>query len=143
MQNIVPTVQEIQVEQNSEFTVVNSLEEMIKAKVANMENLKKEKKKLREMIQDGLQNDAGFKEDDDRVKNATKVRSATKEMLMKMPSMKQLVDKVKSLTAELKEDKVSLSDYLLEYKRLTQATQLELFDGSTIEIVETAKAVKR
>lgn len=143
MQNIVPTVKEIQVEQNSDFTVVNSLEEMIKAKVANMENLKKEKKKLREMIQDGLQNDAGYKEDDDRVKNATKVRSATKEMLMKMPSMKQLADKAKSLTAELKEDQVSLSDYLLEFKRLTQVTQLELFDGSTIEIVETAKAVKR
>lgn len=143
MRNIIPTVQEIQIEKGDDFTVVTSLEEMIKANVESIDRLKVEARKLREMIEDGFANDVVYKEHDNAVKAATKIRTATKAQIMKNPAIAELVNKLKTIKSEQKEKQFALSDYLLEFKRLTTATQLELFDGQVLDIVETAKVVRR
>lgn len=123
--------------------VLTSLDQMIKAHVSSIDKLKTEVKKLREMIQDGFANDAVYKEHDDAAKAAAKVRQATKAQIMKQPAVLTLVQKMKTLNSELKEKQYSLSDYLLEYQRLSGANQIETDDGQVLEIVNSAKIVRK
>lgn len=120
-----------------------SLDEMIKSNIQSIDRLKVEVRKLNETIQDGFNNDAVYKEHDDAVKAATKIRQATKAQIMKQPAVLTLVQKVKTLKAELKDKQFSLSDYLLEYQRISGANQIELEDGEVLEIVNSAKAVRK
>lgn len=124
-------------------TLLTSLDEMIKAHVQSIDRLRTEVKKLREMIQDGFANDAVYKEHDDAAKAAAKVRQATKAQIMKQPAIVALVQKMKTLNSELKEKQFSLSDYLLEYQRLSGANQIETDDGQVLEIVNSAKVVRK
>ena len=123
--------------------LLTSLDEMIKSHVQSIDRLKTEVKKLREMIQDGFANDAVYKEHDDAAKAAAKVRQATKAQIMKQPAIVALVNKMKTLNGELKEKQFSLSDYLLEYQRLSGANQIETDDGQVLEIVNSAKVIRK
>lgn len=123
--------------------LLTSLDEMIKAHVQSIDRLRTEVKKLREMIEDGFANDAVYKEHDDIAKAAAKVRQATKAQIMKQPAIVALVNKMKTLNGELKEKQFSLSDYLLEYQRLSGANQIETDDGQVLEIVNSAKVVRK
>lgn len=123
--------------------VLTSLDEMIKSYVQSIDRLKGEVRKHKEMIEDGFANDPVYKEHDEAVKAATKVRQATKSEIMKQPGVLTLVQKLKTLTSELKEKNTSLSDYLLEYQRLSGANQIEMDDGEILEIVNSAKIVRK
>lgn len=123
--------------------LLTSLDEMIKSHVQSIDRLRTEVKKLREMIQDGFANDAVYKEHDDAAKAAAKVRQATKAQIMKQPAIVALVNKMKTLNGELKEKQFSLSDYLLEYQRLSGANQIETDDGQVLEIVNSAKVIRK
>lgn len=57
--------------------------------------------------------------------------------------MQIIANKAKTLAAELKEKQFSLSDYLLEYQRLSGANQIEIGDGEILEIVNTARVVRK
>lgn len=124
-------------------TLLTSLDEMIKANFQSIDRLKTEVKKLRDMVQDGFANDAVYKEHDDAVKAATKIRQATKAQIMKQPAVLELVNKMKTLSSELKEKQFSLSDYLLEYQRISGANQIETDDGQILEIVNSARIVRK
>ena len=141
MNELKPIVNEIQID-NGGSDVMLSLENMIKTNVDAIQKLTEEKKKHKEMLDDGYANNPTYREHADKAKDAAKVRNATKAEIMKQPSMAALSDKVKGFSQDIKERKNALSDYLLEYQRLTSATQLELFDGQTVEIVKTATVVK-
>lgn len=123
--------------------VLTSLDEMIKAHVQSIDRLRVEVKKLREMVQDGFANDAVYKEHDDAAKAAAKVRQATKAQIMKQPAIIALVQKMKTINSELKDKQYSLSDYLLEYQRISGANQIETDDGQVLEIVNSAKVVRK
>lgn len=137
-----PTVQEIRVHKSSKADVVMSLENLIKTNIESIDKLAEEAKKHKEMLTSSFENDPTYREHEEKVKEATKLRNTTKEEITKQPSVAVVADKIKDIAAELKEKKAALSDYLLEYERLTEATQLELFDGSMVKIVKTA-TVKR
>ena len=123
--------------------VLTSLDAMIKAHVQSVDRLKVETKKLRDMIEDGFANDAVYKEHDDAAKAAAKIKQATKAQIMKQPAILTLVQKMKTLSSELKEKQFSLSDYLLEYQKLSGANQIETDDGQILEIVNSAKIVRK
>lgn len=134
-----PIVNEIQVGNND---IAQNLAEMIKTKIEAIDALKYRRKEARQMYNDGFNNDATFQENNRRAKDAAKEAMVTKNSIASTPSMVTLSHRIKDLNKEIKEDQVALSDYLLEYERLTKATQLELFPGATITIVKSAKAVK-
>lgn len=145
-----PTLEDVQATSKNgdgtpedQSTLLTGLDEMIKAHVQSIDRLRTEVKKLREMVQDGFANDAVYKEHDDVAKAAAKVRQATKAQIMKQPAIVALVQKMKTLNSELKEKQFSLSDYLLEYQRLSGANQIETDDGQVLEIVNSAKVVRR
>lgn len=123
--------------------VLTSLDEMIKTHVQSIDRIKVEARKLKETIEDGFMNDAVYKEHDDAAKAAAKVRQATKAQIMKQPAVLTLVQKLKTLSSELKDKRLSLSDYLLEYQRLSGANQIETDDGEVLEIVNSAKIVRK
>lgn len=126
-----------------EASVVLSLDELIKATISSMDRLRIDIKKISEQVNDACNNDPIYHDRAETVKQAQKARLQTKNEIMKQPATQTLANKLKTLRAEHKEKKASLSDYLLEYKRLTQANQLELPFGEVLEIVETAKVVRK
>jgi len=129
------------VQDNSQ--VLTSLDEMIKANVKSIDRLKEDVKKLREMLSDGLSNDAVYKEHDYAVKAAQKILKATRAQIMKQPAIVELSTKLKTLVSELKEKNMALSDYLLEYQKLSGANQIETDEGEVLEIINSARIVKR
>jgi len=116
---------------------------MIQSSVQSVDRLRVEVKKLRDMIEDGFANDAVYKEHDTAAKAAAKVKQATKAQIMKQPAVLALVNKMKTLNSELKEKQYSLSDYLLEYQRISGANQIETDDGQILEIVNSAKVIRK
>ena len=126
----------------ADATVLTSLDELIKNYIQSIDKLRIEVKKHREMIQDGFQNDPVYHEHDEKAKEAVKQRNATKQQIMKQPAQMTLANKVKGMQSELKEKQLALSDYLLEYQRLSGANQIETNDGQVLEIVNSAKVVR-
>jgi hypothetical protein len=124
-------------------TVLLSLEEMIKNNIATIDKETAELREKRHMFTDAFQNDATFKEHEEKAKEANVTKLQTKQQILKQPATMQLAEKIKSMSADLRERKAALSDYLLEYQRLTQATTIEDLDGNIREIINDAKAVKR
>lgn len=124
-------------------TVITSLDELIKATVGNLERLSKEQKDFRELIADGLNNDAGFKEVSDKAKKVAKEKSQIRSQIMSKTGIIEIVNKLKDVSSDIKEKNSALSDYLLEYQRLTGANQIELENGEILEIVQIAKIVRK
>ncbi len=124
-------------------TVLTSLDELIKTHIASIDRLSEEKKKLAEMLADGFNNDASFKQVSDKAKEAAKAKSQVKQQIMNRPGVIEVANKLKSISSEVKEKQMALSDYLLEYQRMTGVNQIEGSDGEVREIVHVAKLVKK
>ncbi len=119
-----------------------TLEELIKNHIQKIDELNEEIKNHKEMFEDSFNNDPLYREHTETVKKATKAKKAVRDQIRKQPSVAQLEHELKDMQFEQKEMKKTLSDLLLDYKERTGATQLELFDGQIVEIVESAKVVK-
>lgn len=120
-----------------------SLEQLIKSTIRNLETLGTELSEKRQMFADSFENDATFKEIEDKAKEATKVKLQTKQQIVKQPSIAQIALRIKDIAQEMRERKSTLSEYLLEYLRITGVNQIEAEDGVVHEIVHVAKLVKQ
>jgi hypothetical protein len=123
-------------------TVLLSLEELIKTNIDSIEKIQQDLRKQREMFDDSFNNDPVFREHSEKVKEANKVKSQTKQQIMKQPSVMQLANHVKSMRQEIKERQASLSDYLQEYQRLSGATEIESNSGELLRIINSSKLKK-
>ncbi len=124
-------------------TVLLSLEEMIKSHIDSLEKLRQELRQNREMFEDAFNNNPTYREHLEKVKEANKGKGSIRQEIAKQPSIMALSDKVKSLRQEIKERQMALSDYLLEYQRMTGANEIEGNDGQVREIVNTSRVVKK
>ena len=124
-------------------TVLLSLEEMIKTNIASIDKLTMELREKRHMFTDTIQNDATYKEQEEQAKEANVKKMATRQQILKQPAVMQLGENIKTMSADIREKRAALSDYLLEYQRMTGAVTIEDLDGNIREIVNDAKAVKR
>jgi len=127
---------------DSDATVVLSLEEMIKSNTASIQTLSEEKKRVSEMLEDTFNNDATYASQKDFIKQEQKKLKEIKSRISAQVSVKEMLDKKKHITSEIKERRNAVSDYLLEYERISEATQLELFPGEILQIVKVAKLVR-
>lgn len=123
--------------------ILLNLEEMIKNYIQSIEKLKEEKKKHAEMFEDAFVNNPVYRENSEKAKEALKVKATTRQQIASQPSVIALGVKIKDLSRDLKERQVALSDYLLEYQRLTGANEIEDNDGQIREIINSAKLIKR
>lgn len=128
---------------NGDATVLLSLDSMIKSHIKSLDKLSVELKQKRQMLEDTFANDPIFREHAENAKKAAKIKSETRSQIMKQPQVAQLSNKVKELSSEIKTRKLELSDYLLEYQRMSGVNQIEGDDGDVREIVNEAKLIKR
>lgn len=126
-----------------EASVVLNMESMIKTLISTQEKLQDELGKCQDLLDAIFENDATYKDHSEKAKEAAKVKSATKQQILKQPQAADLANKVKTLKSELKENRASLSDYLREFQRMSGISEIEGHDGEIREIIYTAKLVKR
>src|SRR5579864_5575527 len=88
---------------DDQATVLTSLDELIKSHIASLDRLQVEKKKLQEMVADGLNNDVNFKGLSDKAKEAAKAKSQARQQIMNRPGIIEFVNKLKNITSEIKE----------------------------------------
>lgn len=123
--------------------VLLNLDQLIKNNIGSLGKLQEELKKHKEMFTDAFINDPTFKEHEEKAKEANKIKQQTRQQILKQPSMHQLADKIKTLATEMREKKQSLSEYLLEYQRLTGANEIQTDDGELLSIINSAKLVRQ
>lgn len=119
------------------------LENLVKNYITRIEQLKDDLKKKREMLEDAFENDAIYQEHALKAKEANKIKSATKQQILKQPALAELAESVKDLQFDIKEQQAILNDYLSQYQKATGATQIETGDGEILEIVSVVKLVRR
>lgn len=128
---------------SDQVTVLLSLEQLIKSHIASIDKLREESRKHKQMLEDAFLNDPVYQEHLKVAKEATKQKSTTKQQIMHQPANVVLSNKIKDMSSELKDKQMALSDYLLEYQRMTGVNEIEGEDGEVREIVNTAKVIKR
>lgn len=115
---------------------LQNIENLIRGHIDDIQDLKVERKKAKEMLDDIFLNDPTFQEHDKVAKEAAKVKSGTKLQILRQPQAAELSKKVKEFTSEIKEGEGALSDYLQEYSKITGATEIEV-DGRMLKISKT------
>lgn len=128
---------------SGQATILLDIENLIKNNFTAIDRLSQELRKEREMFADAFANDPVFKEHDEKSKQASKEKSTTRQQITKQPQIAKLADKIRTLSSEIKERKLSLSDYLLEYQRMSGANEIEIGDGTVLEIVHEARLIKK
>jgi len=118
------------------------LEGLIKRYISQIENLKNELKKQKEMLDDAFGNDAVYKEQEAKAKEAVGVKSATKQQILLQPALVEARERIDDLRTEIKEATEVLSDYLIQFQRSTGFNEIEADNGETLIIVNHAKLVK-
>lgn len=127
----------------ADASVILNLETLIKSHTTGIEKRKEEAKKYKEMIDDVLMNDETYKLHAEKAKEATRLKTNTKQQIFRTPQVADMANKLKTLKEEAKEMEASLSDYLREYQRMSGVNEIETDDGQVREIVYIAKLVKR
>ncbi|HEX7042606.1 MAG TPA: hypothetical protein VF189_05135 [Patescibacteria group bacterium] len=130
-------------EKEDQTTVLLSLEQLIKSHIASIDKLRDESRKYKLMLEDALINDQVYQEHQKAAKEATKQKTSTKQQIMRQPANVQISNKIREMSSELKDKQMALSDYLLEYQRMTGVNEIEGEDGEVREIINTAKVVKK
>lgn len=127
----------------NDATLLLRIEEMIKTHISQIDELQEQISKHQDMVNDIFANDATFQEHDKAAKEASRIRSNTKQQITKRPDVADLSNKIKDLKSEKNDLQQGLSDYLREYQRLSGSNEIEGDDGQIREIIYTAKLVKK
>ncbi len=127
---------------DSSATVIESLESLIRENIAKIDTLTQESNKHKEMIDSVLGNDETYKQHEEAAKAAAKVKTATKQEILKRPDVAHVDAKYKEIVAEIKEIKESMNSYLQEYRRLSGSDEIETPNGA-MQIVYNARLIKR
>jgi hypothetical protein len=146
IQNTNPTSEVETEEMQSQTDVATNLitiENLIKKYIVDIEKVQQQLKTQKEMFDASFENDAAYAEADEKVKEVTKTKNASKQKLMKNPSITMIFDRMKELKQELKDMREDLSDYLQQYYKLANTTQIIDDNGEIREIIVSTKLVKK
>ncbi len=124
-------------------TAMINLEELIKNHIESIDKLRDEVKQAREMFEDSFNNNPTYMQESEKLKEAAKTKNSIKQTIAKQPSVATVAQKVKDLRFDLSEQLKTLSDLLQDYHEQTGATQIEARNGQIMEIVSTAKLVRK
>jgi len=128
--------------ENAAQTIV-SLTNLINANLVEIENLRQESMKHKEMLDSVLENDTTYKDHAEKAKEAARVKSNTKKEIFKRPDVRHVVEKLTEVKENIKETQEELSNYIQEYSQLSGQNYFEAADGTIQEIVYVAKLRKK
>jgi hypothetical protein len=123
-------------------TATLDLTGLINSHIHQIDDLKIKAGKLKEMLDGIFTNDATYQEHDKAVKEAAKIRNATKKQILKLPQAADLSNQIASIRSLIKEHNDELSGYLQDYAKETGTTSFETDDGTVRQIVYIARLVK-
>ncbi|MFA5933211.1 MAG: hypothetical protein WCV81_03020 [Microgenomates group bacterium] len=123
--------------------LVLNMEGMIKNLISTVDRQREQAAKFQETLNDIFENDETYTTHAKAAKEAARVKSNTKQQILKQPQAADLNEKVKTLKSEIAENQASLSDYLREFQRMSGISEIEGDDGELREIVYTAKLIKK
>lgn len=136
-----PTVDSTTAEDQS--TVFLSVENLIKSNLNTLDILQKQYREQKEMVDNVLENDQTYRQHLEAANEANKVKSATRQQVMKRPDVVKIAEKMKTMKEEMKETHATISDLLQEYQRVSGSNVIEREDGQVLEIVSTSKLVRK
>jgi hypothetical protein len=116
---------------------------MINRQLLDIDKKKDEVKLLKASLDDAFKNDIKYREFEDKVKEATRLRTTYKQAMMKDPAIAQANVNYINAKDDLKDMQSALSDYLKEYKRISNLTQFETDNGEILQIAEYFKLVRK
>lgn len=127
------------------FTAQNllTLEDLIKGYLADIAAIKEKMKAHKEVLQSSIEQDKDYSIVAEKQQAVKKEVATVKEKLVKTPAVTNAQMKVKELQTDLKDAQHSLSDYLNQYIALTQSSEFIGPDGEVMQIVRSARLVKR
>lgn len=118
------------------------LTSLINRYLADIDQIKEKYKGQKQMFDDTFGNDPQYRELAEKAKQATKVKSARKQILTKQPALQPVISKMNELKDEIKNLEETLSSYVSEYQRQTGATVFEGEQGQMMRIVRVYKLVR-
>ena len=127
----------------SDVSVLLNIESLIKSHITGLDQRRSELKRLKEMMASAFKNDPTYQDAETAVKEATKMKKEAKFVLLKLPEVKNVDEKVKELSTEVKDMDGALSDYLREYQRLSGSNEITDDNGQVHEITYVAKLVRK
>ncbi len=116
---------------------------LINNHLSQIDNLKSQLKKFKDMLQSIYENDSTYQQHDLAVREATKIRNQTKKQLNKLPQVADLSGKIGDLRELVRDHNQQVSSLVADYAKSTGLTTLESPDGTLREIIYTAKLVKK
>lgn len=128
------------------MTDINSqinLEQMIKNYLADIATIREKLKTQKDMFKSSFEGDKQFSEVDVEHKAIARKKTEAKQRITKTQAVSIVADAIRTLQDELKDAQQGLSDYLNQYVMQTQATEFLGPDGEAMQIVRTAKLVKK
>ena len=120
-----------------------SLENLIKGYLQQIEELEKEVKEKKELLNDAFKSDAVYQEQNQKAKEINKLKAATKKEILKRPELAELAERIKEIKFDLEEKRALLNDYLQQYRDQGGSNVIDLENGETLEIVTITKVVRR
>jgi hypothetical protein len=126
----------------SDLSTLTSIENLIHSHNTRLENLQKELKTHKMMLDALLENDKEYQEAASGAAAATKLKTQAKAKVLSVTDAKNQVEKIKEQQVEAKELKIALSDYLSQYVILSGSNQIESPDGQVFDIVSNAHLAK-
>lgn len=134
------TIEDYKAQQSGQLTLFD-MQSLAVNKTRTLSQLQEEIKKLSEMLDDALENNADYKDKEESLKGKRLQLNGIKLQVQTQPSQIALINKMRELKNEVKEKRAEISDIALEVLRKSENNQFEL-DGDTYEIKTVAKLVK-
>jgi len=128
---------------SSDLSTLTSIKNLIHSHNTRLENLQKELKTHKMMLEALLENDKEYQEAAAAATSATKLKTQAKAKVLSVTDAKNQVEKIKEQQMEAKELKIALSDYLSQYVVLSGSNQIESPDGQVFDIVSSAHLSKK
>lgn len=119
------------------------LERMIKRYLEEVDKLKDQMKTQREALNQTVENDAAFSQEDAKVKEAKKTVSALRQKIMKQPAVLDAVERIKSLKEDLSDVQETISALAQQYEEVAKTNQIVKEDGEVLEIVRKYSVRKK
>lgn len=129
-------------QRQEELENLTTVTNLVKNYIATIEKTKNELRKHKEMLEDTFSNNPQYKEASEEAKEASKIKADVKRQILEQEDLLELSTKVKDLNLTLKETRAALSEYLVEYARLSGSKQIEDDNGKILQIVYSAHLVK-
>lgn len=128
--------------ENAAVSQIN-LESLINRYLKDIDSVREKLKMQKTMLEDAFNNDAGYAEANQKVKEVTKVRTGIKQKIQKQPAIVKVTSDINALKEEMKDLQEGLSQYLQQYQAQSGNNQFTGEGGEVLEIVISRRLVRK